>query len=85
VCSRAAGQTDAVVEGETGVYVKPGDVQAMRRAIRELLAAPERSEAMGRNGRAHVETTADVVTYASQIAATLERLADGAASAPDSG
>ncbi len=41
VCSRISGQTDAVIEGETGAYVPPGDPAALRATIDRLLQHPE--------------------------------------------
>ena len=55
ICSRAIGQTDLVVDGETGMYVPPGDVQALRKAIEYLLNHPEEAQRMGNAGRRRVE------------------------------
>ena len=53
---------------ETGLYVPPGDVAAMRRAIEKLLDDPEAAVAMGRRGRDFARTHADVRVYAARIA-----------------
>jgi glycosyltransferase involved in cell wall biosynthesis len=42
------------VVGDAGLTVPPGDPEAMADAIRTLLSAPERREAMGRAGRERV-------------------------------
>jgi glycosyltransferase involved in cell wall biosynthesis len=63
ICSRASGQSDVVKEGETGVYVPVGDVQALRNAIERLLAAPDDARRMGRNGRALVERAMSLALY----------------------
>jgi glycosyltransferase involved in cell wall biosynthesis len=55
ICTRTPGQTDVVVEGETGLYAKPGDPGTLRAAIQWLLDHPEEAERMGRNGRRRVE------------------------------
>jgi glycosyltransferase involved in cell wall biosynthesis len=55
VCSRTAGQTDAVIEGETGTYVPPGDPAALRAALEHLLNHPEAAERMGKAGRRIVQ------------------------------
>ena len=68
ICTATVGQIDVVVDGVNGRYVPPGDVAAMRRAIEELLADPDAAAAMGRRGRELVETRADVLLYADQIA-----------------
>jgi glycosyltransferase involved in cell wall biosynthesis len=51
ICSRTAGQTDVLTEGETGMYVAPGNPQALRAAILHLLNQPEQTKQMGRSGR----------------------------------
>jgi len=51
VCSRTPGQTDAVVDGETGLYVPPGDPVALRAALERLLSQPEEATRMGQAGR----------------------------------
>lgn len=54
VCSRTPGQTDVIVEGETGRYVPPGDVDALRATIQYLLDHPEEAESMGKRARQRV-------------------------------
>jgi glycosyltransferase involved in cell wall biosynthesis len=54
ICSRAEGQTDVVLNGETGVYVPAADPVALKAAIQDLLADPARREAMGQAGRRRV-------------------------------
>jgi glycosyltransferase involved in cell wall biosynthesis len=55
ICSRATGQRDLVVDGETGIYVPPGDVAAMRAAITHLIENPAECRRMGVAGRRRVE------------------------------
>lgn len=55
ICSRTPGQTDVIVEGETGMYVPPNDPPALRSAIEYLLGHPDEAERMGRAGRRRVE------------------------------
>jgi glycosyltransferase involved in cell wall biosynthesis len=64
ICSRTEGQTDTLVDGETGVYVPPGDVPALRRAIERLLARPEEADDLGRAARRWAEDHASVERYA---------------------
>ena len=68
VCSATEGQTDVVIEGTNGRLVPPGDASALRTAITEILADPEKAAAMGRNGRELVLDRADVRDYAQLIA-----------------
>ncbi len=48
VLTRARGQADFIRHGETGVYVPPGDPEALRRALEDLLAHPEECDRMGK-------------------------------------
>ena len=68
VATETAGHNGAVVHGVTGVLVPPGDAVALRAALIELLADPERAEAMGAAGRALVEADAALPLYARRIA-----------------
>lgn len=51
VAGRAAGATDAVADGETGLLVDPDDPAAVAGAISELLLDRDRASALGRSGR----------------------------------
>jgi glycosyltransferase involved in cell wall biosynthesis len=55
ICSRTTGQVDNIREGETGLYVPPGDVLALREAMLSLWNNPARAKAMGERARAYVE------------------------------
>lgn len=67
VCTRTPGQTDTIVDGETGVYVPTGDAAGLRSTIEDLLGDRERSQRLGDAARAwavdnaHIERYADVV------------------------
>ncbi len=67
ICSRTAGQTDVVVDGETGVYVPPQDVAALRAAIVQLLEQPEKAEQMGINGRSRIEQSMSLAHYVRRL------------------
>ena len=54
ICSATPGQTDVVIEGETGLYVPPEDAAALREAIVKLLDNPAEAARMGRNGRQRI-------------------------------
>ncbi len=56
VAGRAGGVTDAVLDGETGLLVEPGDEQATADAILRILDDPEFAHKLGENGRRRVET-----------------------------
>lgn len=64
ICSHATGQRRLVVDGETGIYVPPGDVAAMRKAISFLIENPAELQRMGRSGRRLVEQEFSLDRYA---------------------
>jgi glycosyltransferase involved in cell wall biosynthesis len=55
VATTAGGLSEIVVDGETGLLVAPGDIEALARAILRLASSPESSARMGRRGRAVLE------------------------------
>jgi alpha-maltose-1-phosphate synthase len=55
VASAVGGIPEVVVDGETGLLVRPGDPEALADALARLLADPGRGAAMGRAGRRRVE------------------------------
>lgn len=69
IATRSRGQLDLVREGETGLLVPPGDVQAMRQAIQQLLDDSAATERMGRAARATAEAQLTLDGWAAQVAA----------------
>lgn len=69
ICTRTTGQRDTIVDGETGVYVPPGDVAALRAAIERLLADDGERERLGTAARAWVVEHADIDQYVADLAA----------------
>lgn len=67
ICSRTPGQTDVVVEGETGLYVAPEDTAALREAIVWLLDRPDEATRMGRNGRLRIERFMSLSHYVTRL------------------
>lgn len=57
------GIPDLVMDGETGILIKPGDIDALENAIMKLLNEPETRQSMGEKGKARVENlfSTDVV------------------------
>jgi len=55
VAGRSGGVTDAVIDGETGLLVEPGDEAAVADAIIRILDDPEFAHRLGENGRQRVE------------------------------
>jgi glycosyltransferase involved in cell wall biosynthesis len=68
ICSRTLGQTDVIVDGETGIYVPPGDVAALRNAIQHLLDHPDVADRMGAAGRALVDAEMSLDRYTVRLA-----------------
>lgn len=59
IVSAVAGQRGAFTEGQEGLWVPPGDVEALRAAIVSLWSDPVRADAMGAAGRLLVEQSKD--------------------------
>jgi glycosyltransferase involved in cell wall biosynthesis len=51
VASRVGGVPEVVADGETGLLVDPGDVEALRDGLSRLLGDPASAARMGRAGR----------------------------------
>lgn len=60
IAVRRAGLTETVVEGESGLLIRPDDGTGLRIAIEALLADPGRARAMGAAGRRRVEARFDM-------------------------
>ncbi len=68
IATRTHGQTDTIVDGETGVYVPPGDARALRSAIERMLADPEGARRMGEAARRFVEANAGLDLFVERLA-----------------
>lgn len=71
VATRTRGLADLFVDGEHGLYVPPGDVEALRAAVTRLLDDPELAEPMGRAARALVERNHRLDERVERIVATV--------------
>jgi glycosyltransferase involved in cell wall biosynthesis len=66
-----------VVEGSAaGIFVPPGDPQALAAAIHTMADHPEEARGMGLNGRKVVEERFDRPVLAARLARTIEQLVD---------
>ena len=72
ICTRTTGQTDVIVDGVNGIYVRPGDAAELRHAIVELLDQPERARELGHAARRYAHEQADVEVYADRLRVTVE-------------
>jgi glycosyltransferase involved in cell wall biosynthesis len=68
IASKTLGQTDTIVDGVTGVYVPPGDPQALRLAIQQLLDDPQRAAEMGAAARRFIEQNASLDLFVTKVA-----------------
>jgi glycosyltransferase involved in cell wall biosynthesis len=67
VCTLTSGQDDTIIEGETGLYVPPGDAGAMRAAIDRLLDDPELAARLGEAARRWCVEHAEVEVYSARL------------------
>lgn len=74
VASCTGGLPEVVVDGETGLLVEPEDPVALARAIRMLLADPDRAARMGAAGRQRVRERFSAERMARETAALYEEL-----------
>jgi glycosyltransferase involved in cell wall biosynthesis len=67
VATRVGGMPDLIEDGATGRLVPPGDVAAMRDAIRDLLNSPEQRRRLGEAARARAEEHFRVDRWIDQV------------------
>ncbi len=79
VCTRTPGQTDTIIDGETGVYVPPGQPTALRDSLAALLADPAERDRLGQAGRAWAVAHADIERYVANIGAVVDSVRTTAA------
>ncbi len=76
VAGLSGGAAEAVIDGETGLVVaQPQDPGSVAKALRELLADPDRARRMGEAARQRVVASFDFDVLASRLAHTLEEVA----------
>ncbi len=76
ICSLTPGQTDVIVDGEQGVYVRAEDAPALRSAIERLLDDPDAAARMGREGRRLMEEKMNLEHYVTGLRAQVNSLSD---------
>lgn len=67
ICSHTLGQRDVIEEGVTGLYVPPGDVEALRARIQFLLERPTLADTMGRAGRQRIDEAMSLAHYTKRL------------------
>jgi glycosyltransferase involved in cell wall biosynthesis len=82
IATRHAGIPDVVMEGETGLLVEEGDVEAMAMAMLRLIDDPELAARFGRAGRQRVLQKFTVAHHLQQVSELLDRVQTRAAAMP---
>jgi glycosyltransferase involved in cell wall biosynthesis len=77
IATQTTGQRDVIEQGVNGIYVPPGDPQALRAAITTLLACPEKAAELGANARKTIESSMSLDHWADRIAATVIQVGRG--------
>lgn len=75
VATRVGGIPEAVVDGDTGIAVAPGDPVALAEKLQELLGATELSSMLGARGRARVAAEFSIVRMLARYQAIYSRVA----------
>ena len=83
LCSRVPGQTDVIVEDETGRYVTAGDATALRAEIERMLATLQEVERMGINGRKLIEREINLDRYVQLLTKILNDAKSGSTISDD--
>ncbi len=73
VAFRSRGISDYVIDGETGILVEPGNVNALRDAIQYLLSNPDEAKRLGDNARQRIVEELSLEAYVGQIADILKK------------
>jgi glycosyltransferase involved in cell wall biosynthesis len=71
IATKTRGQTDTIVDGETGVYVPPSDPVALRETIQRLLASPAEAARIGAGARRFMEEKASLDLFVERILAAI--------------
>jgi glycosyltransferase involved in cell wall biosynthesis len=77
IAAAAGGPVEVIIDGQDGLLVPPGDIAALKNAIIELAADPERRRRFGENGYAKVRQGFTIAAAAAQLAAVYGALGRG--------
>lgn len=66
ICAKAGGPVEIILDGETGLFVKPDNLEDTVKIIEYCIENPEMMEQMGRNGRKRVEEYYSIKSVADQ-------------------
>jgi mannosyltransferase len=81
VAARTGAAEKVIDDGDTGILVPPGDVDALVEALEPLMREPERAAAMGQRARARAIAQFGIDVEAEKIAAVHRKVWAGAGSA----
>jgi glycosyltransferase involved in cell wall biosynthesis len=81
VSTPVGGIPEAVIEGETGLLVLPGNVEALAAALVAILSDPKRAEAMGKNGQRRQRTDFSVQSMGDRLVSLYRQCVDSGSSA----
>ncbi len=85
VATRTGGNPEAVVHGETGLLVPPGDPKALAQAIISLLSDAQRRETMGNAGLKRVTQLFSIERHIGEVEKIYESLLNTSESTPERG
>ena len=74
IATRAPGTVDYMEEGATGLFVEPGDSNALREAIRRLWSDPDLRERLAVAGQASVATRFSIAAHTQAKLAAIAQL-----------
>lgn len=72
VAGLSGGVADAIIDGETGILIKPGNPHALAQAIVSLLNDLHRARRMGEAGRKRVRTELNWQEFTTRVLASIE-------------
>jgi glycosyltransferase involved in cell wall biosynthesis len=73
VAFQQGGPAEMIVDGETGMLVRPGDVSALAQAVSALLADPDRAARLGRAGRTRALSTYTSAAMVARVESAYDR------------
>jgi glycosyltransferase involved in cell wall biosynthesis len=76
VCTASGGNLEVVLEGETGLFVPPGDAGAVAKHLQFLRDSPEAARRMGQAGRERIATEFTVEALVKGTVATYDSAMD---------
>jgi len=76
IVSRTRGQVGTVLDRHNGLEVPPGDVTALRQAIRWLLDRPEERRRMGAEGRRTIESGMTIAHFVERMSGVVATVSD---------